>query len=284
MKRFSWLRTVLIAFALTVMMAAPSFAVETLTGTLTYGGQSYTVTGYWKSNAKQTKVKFVTSSVVKKGWLQLGGYTYYLKGKGKRVTGVVYIGGRYYYFDNEGKQRTGLINTGDATYYFDPAEHGARAVGAGERVIDGNTYVFNALGQVLINAFDDSGNFYDAKGQRIHKATIKRLIQVALQPVGSTMYVWGGGWNQTDDGSGIESTTIGVPSRWAIFFRSQTKDYEAACRILESLRQTKDEPAKRSKTLQSEVKSLLDSYNETMNMVNQYAGGSMFYPFYPDQF
>ena len=195
MKRFSWLRTVLIAFALTVMMAAPSFAVETLTGTLTYGGQSYTVTGYWKSNAKQTKVKFVTSSVVKKGWLQLGGYTYYLKGKGKRVTGVVYIGGRYYYFDNEGKQRTGLINTGDATYYFDPAEHGARAVGAGERVIDGNTYVFNALGQVLINAFDDSGNFYDAKGQRIHKATIKRLIQVALQPVGSTMYVWGGGYN-----------------------------------------------------------------------------------------
>ena len=137
----------------------------------------------------------------------------------------MYISGRYYYFDNEGKQRTGLINTGDATYYFDPAEHGARAVGAGERVIDGNTYVFNALGQVLINAFDDSGNFYDAKGQRIHKATIKRLIQVALQPVGSTMYVWGGGWNQTDDGSGIESTTIGVPSRWAIFFRSQTKDY-----------------------------------------------------------
>ena len=66
--------------------------------------------------------------------------------------------------------------------------------------------------------------------------------------------------------------------------RSQTKDYEAACRILESLRQTRDEPAKRSKTLQSEVKALLDSYNDTMNLVNEYAGGSMFFPFYPDQF
>lgn len=66
--------------------------------------------------------------------------------------------------------------------------------------------------------------------------------------------------------------------------RSQTRDYEAACRILESLRQTKDEPEKRSKTLRSEVKALLDSYNDTMNMVNQYAGGSMFFPFYPDQF
>ena len=66
--------------------------------------------------------------------------------------------------------------------------------------------------------------------------------------------------------------------------RSQTRDYKAACRILESLRQTEDEPAERSKTLQSEAKSLLDSYNETMNMVNRYADGSMFFPFYPDQF
>ena len=66
--------------------------------------------------------------------------------------------------------------------------------------------------------------------------------------------------------------------------RSQTRDYKAACRILESLRQTRDEPAKRSKTLQSEVKALLDSYNDTMNLVNEYAGGSMFFPFYPDQF
>lgn len=66
--------------------------------------------------------------------------------------------------------------------------------------------------------------------------------------------------------------------------RSQTKDYEAACRILESLRQTKDEPAKRSKTLKNEVKTLLDSYDSTMKMVNKYAGSSMFFPFYPDQF
>lgn len=66
--------------------------------------------------------------------------------------------------------------------------------------------------------------------------------------------------------------------------RSQTKDYEAACRILESLRQTRGEPAKRSKKLQGEIKELLNSYNDTMNMVNRYAGGTMFFPFYPDQF
>lgn len=66
--------------------------------------------------------------------------------------------------------------------------------------------------------------------------------------------------------------------------RNQTQDYQAARRILSSMRRTEDEPGKRSKTLMGEVKSVLDTYNSTMNMVNQYAGSSMFYPFYPDQF
>ena len=64
--------------------------------------------------------------------------------------------------------------------------------------------------------------------------------------------------------------------------RNQTKDYEAACRILDSMFATR--PEKRSPSLKKEVKRLLDSYNETMNLVNKYAGGSMFYPFSPDQF
>jgi hypothetical protein len=66
--------------------------------------------------------------------------------------------------------------------------------------------------------------------------------------------------------------------------RNQTQDYQAARRILSSMRRTEDEPGKRSKTLMGEVKSVLDTYNSTMNMVNQYAGSSMFYPFSPDQF
>lgn len=64
--------------------------------------------------------------------------------------------------------------------------------------------------------------------------------------------------------------------------RSQTKDYEAACRILNSMLAT--QPDKRSPSLKREVKQLLDSYNDTMNLVNKYAGSSMFYPFSPDQF
>ena len=63
---------------------------------------------------------------------------------------------------------------------------------------------------------------------------------------------------------------------------NQTKDYEAARRILDSMLTTR--PEKRSPTLKKEVKRLLDSYNDTMNLVNKYAGSSMFYPFSPDQF
>lgn len=55
--------------------------------------------------------------------------------------------------------------------------------------------------------------------------TIKKLIQTALQPVGTTMYVWGGGWNEEDNGSGVESVTIGPASRWKEFFEMQDASY-----------------------------------------------------------
>ena len=56
--------------------------------------------------------------------------------------------------------------------------------------------------------------------------TLTHFIQTALQPVGTTMYVWGGGWNEEDNGSGIEATTIGVPSRWKDFYEGQNASYD----------------------------------------------------------
>ena len=66
--------------------------------------------------------------------------------------------------------------------------------------------------------------------------------------------------------------------------RRQTQDYMAACRILESLSETQDEPSKRPKALKDEVKKLMDDYNTTMNLVAKYAGSGAFFPLYPDQF
>ena len=56
--------------------------------------------------------------------------------------------------------------------------------------------------------------------------TYERLLRIALLPVGSTMYVWGGGWNEADTGSGIEAVTIGVSPNWADFASLQDSSYD----------------------------------------------------------
>ncbi len=56
-------------------------------------------------------------------------------------------------------------------------------------------------------------------------STLKELLQVGLEPCGSTMYVWGGGWNKADTGAGTEARTIGVSKQWKKFFKQQTSSY-----------------------------------------------------------
>lgn len=60
----------------------------------------------------------------------------------------------------------------------------------------------------------------------ISKSTLKKFLQTALKPVGSTMYVWGGGWNKADTGAGTEARTIGVSPKWKQFFQKQTAAYD----------------------------------------------------------
>jgi hypothetical protein len=55
--------------------------------------------------------------------------------------------------------------------------------------------------------------------------TLKEFIKIAMQPVGQTMYVWGGGWNKADTGAGIEALTIGVSPNWKAFFEKQNRHY-----------------------------------------------------------
>lgn len=55
--------------------------------------------------------------------------------------------------------------------------------------------------------------------------TIKNLLSTALSPVGSTLYVYGGGWNWQDDGSGDEARSIGLSEEWRSFFYSEDAGY-----------------------------------------------------------
>ena len=55
--------------------------------------------------------------------------------------------------------------------------------------------------------------------------TIKSFLKTALEPMGTTMYIYGGGWNEEDTGAGIEARTIGLSSTWAEFASQQTSSY-----------------------------------------------------------
>ncbi len=58
------------------------------------------------------------------------------------------------------------------------------------------------------------------------RKTIENLLRTALAPVGNTMYVWGGGWNEEDTGAGTEAVTLGVSPRWAEFAAMQDASYD----------------------------------------------------------
>ncbi|MBQ0001445.1 MAG: hypothetical protein KBT01_07940, partial [Clostridiales bacterium] len=59
------------------------------------------------------------------------------------------------------------------------------------------------------------------------KNTIRNFLLTGLQPVGSTMYMLGGGWDFSGSrhGSGIDSRTIGVSPLWEKFALQQTAKY-----------------------------------------------------------
>lgn len=72
--------------------------------------------------------------------------------------------------------------------------------------------------QIVYNqSFDDEINQ--------DEISIKKLLKTALQPVGKTMYIWGGGWNKEDTGSGVEAVSIGLSNRWLEFTKKQNKGY-----------------------------------------------------------
>ena len=58
-------------------------------------------------------------------------------------------------------------------------------------------------------------------GQR----TLQNLLRTALMPVGISLYVYGGGWNWQDTGSGNTAMHIGLPQSWIDFFDRQNACY-----------------------------------------------------------
>lgn len=55
--------------------------------------------------------------------------------------------------------------------------------------------------------------------------TLRNLLTTAMEPVGTTLYIYGGGWDWQDAHAAPQAMTIGLPPSWPMFFRSQTAAY-----------------------------------------------------------
>ena len=58
------------------------------------------------------------------------------------------------------------------------------------------------------------------------KKSLLDLLKISAEPVGKTMYVWGGGWNEEDTAAGIEAVTLGISDAWEAFALQQDSSYD----------------------------------------------------------
>lgn len=55
--------------------------------------------------------------------------------------------------------------------------------------------------------------------------TLKNFLSTALEPVGTALYIYGGGWDWQDKGSSVQATTLGVSMDWVRFFERQDENF-----------------------------------------------------------
>ena len=55
--------------------------------------------------------------------------------------------------------------------------------------------------------------------------TVTNFLKTALMPVGTTLYIYGGGWDWQDIGSAVQARSFGVSPDWVRFFESQDENF-----------------------------------------------------------
>lgn len=56
--------------------------------------------------------------------------------------------------------------------------------------------------------------------------TLENFLKIAMMPVGSTLYIYGGGWDLQDIGASMQTRTLGVSSEWRRFFREHDAGFD----------------------------------------------------------
>ena len=178
------------------------------------------------------------------GWKKIGNVWYYLEpGNGGMATGWRKIGSTWYYLASDGKMLTGFQNIGGSKYYLNTGS-GAMAVGwlqlgsdwyymngSGAMLtdwqnIDGSEYYFYSSGAMAVSTVIGGVEIgADGKASRTESqaiGTLTKFLKTMIQPVGNTLYVWGGGHDAWTDGDGLR---IGMNPKWKQFYDQQGAAY-----------------------------------------------------------
>ena len=157
----------------------------------------------------------------------------------KTVTDAVYLGVYHYGFEDvnkdtknsfsyrfelDGKEEILKVDNGirnqDGTYSY-PIQNCLK---------EGYTYEIHISDGTVTAAEETTENFPAERcslpvtgipGRR----TLKNFLSTAFMPVGTTLYVYGGGWNWQDTGAGSHTTSIGISRDWTDFFQMQDENY-----------------------------------------------------------
>ncbi len=105
-----------------------------------------------------------------------------------------------------------------------------------EHLQEGKKYYVRVKAYKTINKKKAYGKASSASSKKIKKTlpqttaqpgkrSLLNLLLTAKIPLGHTMYVWGGGWNEADTGAGIEAVSIGESTRWRAFYEMKDSSY-----------------------------------------------------------
>ena len=108
-----------------------------------------------------------------------------------------------------------------AMYQIDNTEAGATAVTAASYPVGKTAKVYGDTVYLTFIAKPYTAPVSGKAGER----TLKNYLKTALEPVGTTLYVYGAGWDWQDNLSSNQSMTIGLSQSWIDFFQQQDANY-----------------------------------------------------------
>ena len=175
--------------------AKQGFLTATNGNTRYFRGGTYRMATGWLSNSKGEKRYFYPSN-------------------GIMFKGHKRVDGKWYYFDkNSGIVKGGWVSESGKKRYYDPKTF---VMVTGTRTIGNVTYTFDSDGYLISSQDnDEQPDISTPTSQR----TVKNYLLGALQPVGRTLYMWGGGHGWSD------ATRKGISTKWTSFYNSQNSSY-----------------------------------------------------------